>query len=127
MRRLLLHIIAGGLALWLADKYISGVEFNGPFFIIPTNQEKIREFFRSLIFVGAFLGFLTFFIKPILALISLPLRIITFGLFSLIINLSLVWLTHIIFPELVIPNLFSLAWITLIVSVTNIFILAIFH
>jgi putative membrane protein len=126
MGRFLLHIITGILALWLADKYVSGVEFTGPFFIIPTNQEGIREFFHSLIFVGAFLGFLTFFIKPILGLIALPLQIITFGLFSLVINLFLVWFTDKVFPELVIVNFLALVWTTLIISATTIFISAVF-
>lgn len=126
MGRFLLHIITGILALWLADKYVSGVEFTGPFFIISANQEGIREFFHSLIFVGAFLGFLTFFIKPILGLITLPLQIITFGLFSLVINFFLVWFTNRVFPELAIVNFLSLIWTTLIISVTTIFISAIF-
>jgi len=126
MGRFLLHIITGILALWLADKYVSGVEFTGPFFIISINQGGIREFFHSLIFVGAFLGFLSFFIKPILGLITLPLQIITFGLFSLVINLFLVWFTDKVFPELAIVNFLSLLWTTLIISVTTIFISAIF-
>jgi putative membrane protein len=126
MGRFLLHIITGILALWLANKYVPGVEFTGPFFVISNNQGGIREFFHSLIFVGTFLGFLTFFIKPILGLITMPLKIITFGLFSLVINLFLVWFTNRVFPELVIANFLSLVWTTLIVSATTIFISAVF-
>jgi len=107
-----LQIIAGVLGLYLANRYIQGVEFTSPLFFIP---KSLDEFLSSLVFVGAFLGFLNSFIKPILNKIALPLRIITFNLFSLIIAMGMVLITEIIFPELDIRGIIPLFWTTLIV------------
>ena len=111
-----LQIISGILGLYLADRYIQGVEFiTNHLFFIPKSLDELSIFFSSLIFVGAFLGFLNSFIKPILNKIALPLRIITLNLFSLIIAMGMVLITEIIFPELDIHGIIPLFWTTLIV------------
>ena len=110
-----LQIIAGILGIFLADRFIQGVEFTGPFFPLPKSQEEINIIFGTLVFVGFFLGFLNFFVKPILKFITLPLRIITFNLFSLVIAIILVLIIDIIFPELKISGIVPLFWTTIIV------------
>jgi len=105
---LLFHIICGILGLFLAAKFVPGVEFTGTF--------------KTLIMVGGALGIINFFIKPILKVISLPIRILTFGLFSLVINMALVWLVEILFPkELEITGLFPLFATTVIIWILNVF------
>lgn len=101
--KLLFHIVSGILGLFLAIKFIPGVEFAGPV--------------KTLLIAGLVLGLVNFFVKPILKKISLPLRIITFGLFSLIINMFLVWVTaDILFPgQIEISGLAPLFWTTLII------------
>jgi len=106
MGKLLFHIISGILGLFLASKFVSGVEFTGSL--------------KMLIIIGAALGIVNFFIKPILKVISLPIRILTLGLFSLVINMVMVWLIEIIFPkELEIKGLIPLFWTTIIVWALN--------
>lgn len=90
MWRLFLQIIAGILGIWLAARYVPGVEFVG-------NGQ-------ALVLAGVILGLINFFIKPILKVITLPLRIITFGLFGLVINMLMVWIVSLIFPELIFPE-----------------------
>jgi putative membrane protein len=106
-----LQIVAGVAGLFLADKVLSGVDFTGQKFLLPNS----RDFFDTLIFVGIFLGTLNAIIKPILNKIAFPLRVITLNIFSLIIAMAMVWITDIIFPELVINGLISLFWTTIIV------------
>jgi putative membrane protein len=48
--------------------------------------------FVTAIFVAAVLGLLNTFIKPILVFFTIPITIVTFGLFYLIINVSLILL-----------------------------------
>jgi uncharacterized membrane protein YvlD (DUF360 family) len=110
-----LQIIAGILGLFLADKFINGVDFKGTLFLLPKNQAEIHAFFKTLAFAGACLGFLNAAIKPILNKIAFPLRIITLNLFSLVIAMAMVWLTDIVFPELIINGLIPLFWTTIIV------------
>lgn len=101
MKKLILQIITGILGIWLAVEFVPGVEFKGSF--------------QILILAGAILGLFNFFIKPILKLITLPLRIITFGLFSLLINIGIVWIVDLIFPELIISGISALFLTTIIV------------
>lgn len=113
--RLLLQIVAGILGIFLAQKYVPGVDFTGPLFLLPKDMESARAFLGTLVFVGALLGFLNHFIKPLLKKITLPLRIITLDLFSLVILMFLVWLVKIFSPELVIEGLSALFLTSLIV------------
>lgn len=101
MNRLILQVFAGILSLWLADRFVSGVEFTGEL--------------QYLFLAGLFLGLINFFIKPILKLITLPLRILTLGLFSLVINIAMVWIVDIFFPELIISGIIPLLQTTIIV------------
>lgn len=110
-----LQIVAGILGIILAERFVGGVEFNGDLFFIPKSQAQISNLFNTLVFIGAFLGFLNFFVKPILKKIALPLRIVTFNLFSLVIAMALVWVTDIIFPELIILGIIPLFWTTIII------------
>ncbi len=105
--KLLLHIIVGVLGFFLAAKFIPGVELLGSFW--------------GLFIAGAILGLVNFFIKPILRILTLPLRILTLGLFSLIINMFLVWLVaDVIFPNyLEIKGLIPLFWTTIIIWLLN--------
>ncbi|HOS88273.1 MAG TPA: phage holin family protein [Candidatus Pacearchaeota archaeon] len=51
----------------------------------------------TLILAGAALGLLLYFVRPLLYLITLPLRIITFNLFSFVIIMLLVWIVDCLF------------------------------
>ena len=105
MRRLIANIIVGFLALYLASLLVPGVTLQGDF----TQQIK------TLFFAGVFLGLVNFFIKPIVNLITFPLRLITFGLFSLVVNMAMVWMVDIFFPQFNIEGLGPLFWTAVIV------------
>ncbi len=111
MTSLIFQIVAGILGLWLAVKFVPGVEFVGEI--------------KYLFFAGAILGLINFFIKPILNVITFPLKILTLGLFSLVINMAIIWAVDILFPELIIPGIIPLFWTTLIVFAVS-FLLGIY-
>jgi len=101
MFNLIWNLIGGVLSIYLAVRFIPGVEFTGDI--------------KYLVFAGIFLGLINFFIKPILKIITLPLRILTLGLISLIINMLIIWAVDIFFPELDIKGIVPLFWTTLLV------------
>ena len=101
MRRLIVQIIAGILGIWLAIRFIPEVEF--------------VYSWQILILVGLVLGLINFFLKPILKIITIPLRILTFGLFSLVINMGMVWIVTLIFPKLKISGVLPLFLTSLII------------
>ena len=108
MRQFLWQIIVGILGLYLAILLVPGVAISG-------GEELTQQGVKSLFLAGAVLGLINFFIKPIVKVITFPLRLLTFGLFGLVINMAMVWLVDIIFPELVIANLSAIFWTSLIV------------
>lgn len=112
---LFLQIAAGILGLYLADRFVGGVEFSGPLFYFPQSQNEISTFLTSLIAAGTALGILNAIAKPILNKITFPLRIITLNLFSLVIAMAMVWVVDIFSPELVISGIVPLFWTTIIV------------
>jgi len=111
----LIQVVSGIFGLWLAQKYVPGVDFTGPFFIFPKQTALFGQFLNSLVFVGGLLGLLNYFVKPTLNKITFPLRIITFNLFSLVIAMFLVWVVDIFSQQLIIPGLKPLFFATLIV------------
>lgn len=120
MQRLFWQILVGILAVFLAKSFIPGVSLE----ILPESNYfgiKFTENWQILILIGIVLGLINFFIKPILSLITLPLRILTLGLFSLILNVAILWFLDLIFPELEISGILPLFLMSLLVFVLNIF------
>jgi len=58
---------------------------------------EVENLFSAL-FAGAFLGFLNLFFKPILILLTLPINILTLGLFTFVINAVLLKMASGIVP-----------------------------
>ena len=121
MRNLFWQILISILAIFLATKFVPGVSLQ----IIPGKSVyfgiKFTEDWQILIFIGTALGLINFFIKPILNLITLPLRILTFGLFSLIINMAIIFFLDVAFLELEISGISALFFTSLIVWGLNLF------
>lgn len=105
MRSLIIKILIGVLGLWLATNFVPGVSFEG----------KLQILFIA----GAVWGILSSIAGPLIKKITLPLRIITLGLFGFAIDMALVWAVDIIFPELIIQGLVPLFWTTLVLWGAN--------
>ncbi len=119
MKSLLSQIIGAGFGLWVASVLVTGVVVkvypDSNFFGIPLTAQ-----WQLFILFGIILGLLNYFVKPILNAITLPLRIITLGLFGFVVNMFLIWVLDYIFQELSVPFLYPLLLTTLIIWVLNI-------
>ncbi len=71
MRGIFLRWLALTLAILLASHLITGIQASG---------------FGSAFFAAAILGILNAFFRPILILLTLPINILTLGLFTFVIN-----------------------------------------
>ncbi|MBZ1345033.1 MAG: phage holin family protein [Candidatus Nealsonbacteria bacterium] len=109
MKKLFLQIIVGILGIFLAKVFIPGVELIGGI--------------QILIFSGVILGLINFFIKPILKIITFPLKILTFGFFSLILNIAIIWFVDFIVPGLKIIGFLPLLGTTFIIWALNLIFL----
>ncbi len=119
MKRLLSRIIAAILGLWLSTLFVPKVIVR----VYPTSNFfgfSLTAQWEVFIVLGIVLGLLNYFLKPLLKALSLPLEVITLGLFTIIINMALIWLLELMFDELSAPFLFPLLYTTLIIWGTNI-------
>lgn len=79
IHRLLIRLVINAAALYLAALVISGIHLEG---------------LKSIIVVAVIFGVVNTFIKPLLWLASCFLQLLTFGLFTLIINALMLYVTH---------------------------------
>jgi putative membrane protein len=77
--RLILKLAVNAAALWVAAKIVSGIELTSDFV--------------TILFIALVFGLINTFIRPILKLISLPVVILTLGLFTFVINAVMLALT----------------------------------
>ena len=71
MKKLLRNLIVEAISLWVVDLLFGGIWFEG---IVPVIE------------TAAMLAILNSFLKPLLKILSLPVTILTLGLFSLVVN-----------------------------------------
>ena len=79
MAYLILRIMINAMAIAVAVKLVQGITFTGEWW--------------KMIIIGAVFGIVNSFIKPLLTFFTLPLIILTLGLFTLIINTLMLLLT----------------------------------
>jgi putative membrane protein len=70
--RLLVRLAINAAAVWIAAEAVPGLEFDGGVV--------------DLGFVALIFGVVNAFIRPIAKLLTLPLRVMTLGLFTLVVN-----------------------------------------
>lgn len=121
MKSLLSQIAGAVLGLWIASSFVPGMDLklypDSSFFGI-----RITEYWQILLLLGIILGLLNFFIKPVINVIALPLRIITLGLASFAVNMAMIWSLDIMFNELYVALWLPLLYTSLIVWFFNIVI-----
>jgi putative membrane protein len=86
MKSFVIKVLVNGVALWVAAFLIKGIHLGSSG--ATTTQQLITILWVALIF-----GLINMLIKPILTVLSLPVIILTLGLFSLIVNAAVLELT----------------------------------
>lgn len=105
LKRLIARILGCALGIALAARYVSGVYVEGS---------------ASFLFLaGLILAVLISFLDPLLKIITFPLRLLTLNLFSIVIDMAMVWITQAASPGFNIENLTALFFTTIIIYLTN--------
>lgn len=89
MIRFLAWLGTTAVAVAAAALLIDGIYFDGP----VHGQEELQHKLVPLLLVSLILGVVTSFVKPLLAILSIPLILVTFGLFLLVINAAMLKFT----------------------------------
>lgn len=92
-------------ALWVADVLFTGVRIDG---------------WKAYLIGAAVLGIANGIIKPVLALLTLPLIIITLGLFLLVINIAMLALAEWIAPDFSITGFWTYVGTVVIIWIVNV-------
>ena len=109
MAYLILRVMINALSIAAAIKIVDGITFTGEWW--------------KMIIIGAIFGIINALLKPLLMLFTLPLIVLTLGLFTLIVNAALLTLTAALSGPfnlgLHIHGFWSAFWGALIVSIVS--------
>jgi len=110
MTRLLLRLIINAAALWAAAEIIPGIYFRGD------GDVSII----SLIIVAFIFGVVNAVIKPILAIATCPVYLLTLGLFTFVVNALMLMLTSwLAGPRFEVNGFWPAFWGSIIISIIS--------
>jgi putative membrane protein len=109
-----IKVLAAALALWIATLIVPGVELEGSTF---------TDRLGTLLIVALIFGVVNAIAKPIAALLSLPLIVLTLGLFLFVLNALMLWLTSWIADVLDLPfevdGFWAAFWGAIVISIVT--------
>ena len=104
MTGFLIRAVLVALGLWLASVSVNGVTIDTP---------------ATLLLAGILLGIVNSILRPIAILLTLPVTILTLGLFLLVINAGMVGLVAWLLPGMQVAGFWAAFWTALIVSAVS--------
>jgi putative membrane protein len=104
LARFAVALAINALALWVANGLFSGVHIHG---------------WGAYILGAAVLGFANAVLKPVLAILTLPLIVVTLGFFLLLINIGMVALTAWITPNFTVHGFWTYVGVVVILWLVN--------
>lgn len=110
--KIILHWILLSISIWFTSQIVSGI--------------IVDPIWVSLI-VGACLALFNTFVKPIIKILTLPLNMITFGLFSLVINGAILWYLGTAIKGFVVWNFWAAFVGAVVISIFNWLLLKVLH
>jgi putative membrane protein len=111
--QLLITFVLGGVAMILTERFVSGF--------------RIRGGFGTAVVAGVVYGGLHAVLQGILVLLSLPLVVMTFGLFIFVVNGCLLWLTAKLVPRVSFRSFGSLVAASFVLAVIDVVFNAVFR
>ncbi|MBM5810845.1 MAG: phage holin family protein [Gammaproteobacteria bacterium] len=104
MTRFVLRALIAALGLWLATEWVDGLGVDGP---------------ATLLLAALLLGIVNAIVRPLAILLTLPLTLVTLGLFLLVVNAGMLGLVALLLPGMTISGFWSAFWSALLVSVVS--------
>jgi putative membrane protein len=104
MTGFLLRVAIVALGLWLATQILPGLHFAGP---------------GTLLAAALLLGVVNAIVRPIAVLLTLPLTLLTLGLFLLVVNAAMVGLVALLLSGFQVSGFWTAVGAALIVSLTG--------
>ncbi|MFC9787287.1 phage holin family protein [Rhodococcus sp. NPDC127528] len=112
----LVRLVINAIAIWLAAAWVNGIE-------IASSDKGTGYDILVVLFIALVFTVVNVFIKPFVQLLSLPLLILTLGLFTLVINALMLlltsWITDSTEFGISVDGFWTAVWGALIISVVN--------
>ncbi|MFI6431300.1 phage holin family protein [Rhodococcus oryzae] len=113
---LLIRLAINAIAIWLASSWVTGID-------IATSDGGTGNDILVIVFIAFVFTVINAFIKPLVQLLSLPLLILTLGLFTLVINALMLmltsWITETTEFGISVDGFWTAVWGALIISIVN--------
>ncbi len=102
---LIIRILISAVAVYVASLFIPGISVTGGA--------------GTYLIVAIVLGLLNAFIKPILTVLTIPITIITLGLFLLVINVLMVYLADYLIADFAVSGFIAALLFSIVVSLVT--------
>ena len=86
MKGFLIKTVVNGIALWVAALAVSGIS-------LGEEDPSLSTRLLTIVLVALVFGLINAVLKPIVKFFAFPAIVLTLGLFTLIINAAMLWLT----------------------------------
>ncbi|WP_395400069.1 phage holin family protein [Arthrobacter sp. UC242_113] len=99
MRSFIMRVIINGLALWIASWILPGLDISTTATTEAVAKTGVNQgtdaagIVLAYLFIGLIFGLVNAFVRPIVSFLSLPITILTLGLFTVVINAAMLYLT----------------------------------
>ncbi|QDW31168.1 phage holin family protein [Arthrobacter sp. KBS0702] len=99
MRSLFVRVIVNALALWIASWILPGLDISTSATTGAVAKSGVTQgtdtigIILAYLFIGLIFGLVNALVKPLVSLLSLPITILTLGLFTIVINAAMLYLT----------------------------------
>ena len=94
-----MRVIINGLALWIASWLLPGLDISTTATTEAVAKTGVNQgtdaagIVLAYLFVGLIFGLVNAFVRPVVSFLSLPITILTLGLFTVVINAAMLYLT----------------------------------
>jgi putative membrane protein len=99
MRSFIVRVLINGLALWIASWILPGLDISTTATTEAVANSGVTQGTETIgiilayLFIGVIFGVVNAFVRPLVSFLSLPITILTLGLFTIVINAAMLYLT----------------------------------
>jgi putative membrane protein len=104
LAKFLLRAVFAALGLWVASVIVPGVHVNNT---------------GTLIVAAILLGVVNAIVRPVVFILTLPLTVVTLGLFLLVVNAAMLGLVAAFLPGFTIAGFWPAFWAAIVISIVS--------
>lgn len=100
----IIKVVIAAVALWLASVIVPGIDYDG---------------WVNLLLAGLLLGLVNAFVRPVVTILTLPVTILTLGLFLLVVNAAMIGLVGWLLPGFTVAGFWPAVFAAIVTGVVS--------